>query len=63
MYYVLAYMRMGNKEQAFAWLAKAESQRTGLIGRVRFDPVYDLLREDSRYQTYQTWLKRVSFSQ
>ena len=31
MNYALAYIRLADKEQAFAWLAKAEQERNGLI--------------------------------
>ena len=49
MNYVLAQTRLADKEQAFAWLAKAEQEPNGLIFEVKFDPRYDSLRSDPRF--------------
>ena len=46
--YTLAYTRMGDKEQAFAWMAKAGRERNALIYAARTDPIYDPLRTDRR---------------
>ncbi len=49
MNYALAYTRLGDKEQAFAWLAKAQQERNGLIFDLKLDPIYDSLRSDPRF--------------
>jgi len=48
--YALAYTRLAEKEQAFAWFATAEQERNGLIYAVKTDPIYDSLRSDLRFQ-------------
>ncbi|HEU5247782.1 MAG TPA: tetratricopeptide repeat protein, partial [Candidatus Udaeobacter sp.] len=48
--YVVAYMRLGDKEQAFAWLAKACAERNGRSLEIRVNPVLDPLRNDPRFQ-------------
>ncbi len=48
--YVLAYTRLADKEQALTWLVKAEQERNGMIFDIKFDPVYDPLRDDPRFQ-------------
>jgi TolB-like protein/Tfp pilus assembly protein PilF len=48
--YVVAYMRLGDKEQAFAWLAKACAERNGFSLLIRVNPVLDPLRNDPRFQ-------------
>jgi eukaryotic-like serine/threonine-protein kinase len=48
--YVVAYMRLGDKEQAFAWLAKACAERNGFSLRIGVSPVLDPLRNDPRFQ-------------
>jgi Putative Zn-dependent protease, contains TPR repeats len=47
--YVTAYTRLGDKEQAFAWLDKAVQERNGFVFRVKIDPIYDKLRADPRF--------------
>jgi serine/threonine protein kinase/TolB-like protein/Tfp pilus assembly protein PilF len=39
----------GDKEQGFKWLAKALASRQVLFGVVRYDPLLDPLRPDSRF--------------
>ena len=51
MNYALAYTRLTDKDQAFAWLAKAEQERNRLKYDVNLDPVYDSLRDDPRFAT------------
>jgi serine/threonine-protein kinase len=58
--YALAYTRLGDNEQAFAWLTKAEQERNGLIYAVQLDPNYDSLRSDPRFQDL---MRRVGFPQ
>ncbi len=48
--YVTAYMRLGDKEQAFAWLAKAVEERNRLAFEIKFNPIFDPLRGDSRFE-------------
>ena len=48
--YVTAYTRLGDKEQAFAWLDKATQERNGFVFVVRISPIYDKLREGPRFQ-------------
>ncbi|MBA4185906.1 MAG: hypothetical protein H0X49_18150, partial [Acidobacteria bacterium] len=61
MNYALAYTRLADKEQAFAWLAKAEQERNGrLIYEIKLDPIYDSLRSDPRFQDL---LRRVGLPQ
>jgi serine/threonine-protein kinase len=57
MNYALAYTRLADKEQAFAWLAKAEQERNGLIPSIKLDPIYDSLRDDLRFKDL---LKRMN---
>ena len=59
MNYAHAYTRLADKEQAFAWLAKAEQERNALLKyAVKLDPIYDSLRPDPRFQEL---LKKVAF--
>ena len=48
--YVTAYTRLGDKEQAFAWLNKAVQERNGFVFVVKVNPIYDKLRGDPRFQ-------------
>jgi serine/threonine protein kinase/tetratricopeptide (TPR) repeat protein len=47
--FVTTYIRLGDKEQAFAWLDKAVQERNGFVFRVKIDPIYDKLRADHRF--------------
>src|SRR5438067_3906153 len=49
--YVTAYMRLGDKEQAFAWLAKAVEERNRLAFETKVNPTFDPLRSDSRFES------------
>ena len=60
MEYALAYMRLADKEQAFAWLAKAEQERNGGIFQIKLDPIYESLSDDPRFQDL---LRRVGLPQ
>jgi hypothetical protein len=59
MNYVRAYTRLADKEQAFVWLAKAERERNLVIFEIKFDPIYDSLRDDPRFQDL---LRRVGLT-
>jgi len=48
--YVTAYTRLGDKEQAFAWLDKAVQERNGFVFIFKVNPIYDKLRDDPRFQ-------------
>ena len=43
------YVRLGDREQAFAWLEKAYGERTRLIFHIKVDPLFDGLRADPRF--------------
>jgi len=60
MNYVLTCTRLADKEQALAWLIKAEQERNGMIFDIKLDPIYDPLRSDLRFQDL---LRRVGLSQ
>jgi adenylate cyclase len=49
--YVTSYMRLGDKEQAFAWLAKAVEERNRLAFEIKVNPIFDPLRGDSRFES------------
>jgi len=44
------YVALGDKEQAFAWLEKAEKSRDGILVRLRVDSRFDPLRSDPRFE-------------
>ena len=48
--YVTVYTRLGDKEQAFAWLNKAIQERNGFVFEVKVNPIYDRLHDDPRFQ-------------
>lgn len=45
----LAYGRLGNKDQAFAWLEKAYQQRLNQMTWLNVDPRWQPLRDDQRF--------------
>jgi tetratricopeptide (TPR) repeat protein len=49
--YALAesYARLGEKDQAFAWLEKLYEQRSRALTQLNGDPLWDDLRSDPRY--------------
>src|SRR5438105_1880455 len=49
-HYVTAYMRLGDKEQAFAWLVKAVEERNRLAVEIKVNPIFDPLRTDPRFE-------------
>ena len=49
--YMDAYTRMGDNEQAFGWLEKALQERNRFALEVKSNPMYDNLRNDSRFQS------------
>jgi serine/threonine-protein kinase len=56
----LIYVALGDKDQAFAWLEKADKERDGSLARLRVDPRFDSLRSDPRFADLA---KRVGLSQ
>jgi TolB-like protein/class 3 adenylate cyclase/lipoprotein NlpI len=49
-HYLMAYVRLGDNEQAFAWLAKAVEERNWFAFQVKIDPLLDSLRSDPRFE-------------
>ena len=47
--YVTVYTRLGDKEQAFAWLDKAVQERNSFALAIKVNPIYDKLRSDPRF--------------
>ena len=47
---VAAYIGVGNKDEAFAWLQKAYLERSFSLTALKVDPLYDPLRSDPRFQ-------------
>ena len=43
------FAALGDNDQAFAWLDKAEKEHDGIIVRMKVDSRYDSLRSDSRF--------------
>lgn len=42
---------LGEKERALDWLDRAYEERCGYLSFVRYDPVWDSLRDEPRYHT------------
>jgi adenylate cyclase len=49
-HYLMAYVRLGDNEQAFAWLAKAAEERNWLALQIKVNPILDPLRGDPRFE-------------
>ena len=47
--FVMAYTRLGKKEEAFAWLEKAVQERNRFALEFKIDPTLDSLRADPRF--------------
>jgi TolB-like protein/Tfp pilus assembly protein PilF/predicted Ser/Thr protein kinase len=54
------YAKLGDKDQAFAWLEKAYEEKAGSIQGIKIVPPMDSLRTDPRYIDL---LKRIGFPQ
>jgi adenylate cyclase len=50
MSYLVTCVRFGDKEQAFAWLAKAIDERNYFAFQIRINPILDPLRSDQRFE-------------
>jgi len=46
----LAYVGLGDKDQAFTWLEKAYAQHSNAMTGLKVDPIYGPLRSDPRFQ-------------
>ena len=46
----MAYVRLGNEEQAFAWLERAVEERNWFAFETRVNPILDPLRSDPRFE-------------
>jgi hypothetical protein len=49
-HYLMAYIRLSDNEQAFAWLAKAVEERNWFAFQVKMHPLLDGLRSDPRFE-------------
>ena len=58
--YVMAYLRLGDKEKLFGWLAKAVEERNAFPLSLKFNPLFDSLRSDPRFADL---VQRVGFLQ
>ena len=47
--YLMAYVRLGDTEQAFSWLAKTVEERNWFAFETRVTPILDPLRNDQRF--------------
>src|SRR5882724_296139 len=56
----MIYAALGDKDQAFAWLEKADKAHDALLARLKVDPRFDSLRSDPRFADLQ---RRVSMPQ
>jgi hypothetical protein len=45
----MTYAALGDKDQAFAWLEKADKAHDALLARLKVDPRFDILRSDPRF--------------
>ena len=58
--FVLAYIGLGQKDTALAWLQKAYLEHSPAIAGLKVDPVYDPLRSDPRFKEL---MRRVGLAQ
>ena len=49
-HYLMAYVRLGDNEQAFAWLAKVADERNWFAFQIKVNPILDPLRGDPRFE-------------
>jgi TolB-like protein/class 3 adenylate cyclase/Tfp pilus assembly protein PilF len=50
-HYMMAYMRLGDTEQAFSWMAKTVEERSWFALQLGINPLLDPLRSDPRFQS------------
>jgi TolB-like protein/DNA-binding winged helix-turn-helix (wHTH) protein len=60
MTFAIAYARMGNAEQALAWLEVGYRQRAPGLSGLKVDPLFDSLRSNPRFQDL---IRRMNFPQ
>jgi tetratricopeptide (TPR) repeat protein len=49
-HYLMAYMRLGDTEQAFSWMAKTVEEPSWFALQLRINPLLDPLRSDPRFE-------------
>ena len=57
---IVIYVGMNEKDKAFNLLQKAVSMHSNLLPSIKVDPIYDLLRDDPRFQEL---LRQVGLAQ
>jgi adenylate cyclase len=50
MHYLMAYVRLGDNEKAFTWLARTVEERNWFAFQIKVNPILDPLRGDPRFQ-------------
>ena len=58
-YFAVAYSRLGDKDEAFAWLEKAAVERSPWVTYIKGDPDFDGVRSDPRFTAL---LKRIGLA-
>jgi hypothetical protein len=48
-HFAVLHAKLGDKDQAFAWLEKAFEERQPWLGQLRVDPQFEALRSESRF--------------
>jgi tetratricopeptide (TPR) repeat protein len=56
----VAYIGIGDKDNAFFWMEKAYQQHSSSLNAIKVDPIYDPLHDDSRYLAF---LRRLGLGQ
>lgn len=49
-FFALIYIGLGEKDQAFVWLDKADEERNDYMVYLKVEPLFDSLRSDPRFQ-------------
>jgi len=50
-HYLMVYVRLGDNEEAFSWLARTVEERNWLALQIKVNPILDPLRSDPRFET------------